>query len=989
MRGHWRLASSALAAALFVHTSKASRDWEEEEGGKNRNCSPQSKIFQLVLGLDEADHVEDGAPQVTLKSEEKEAFSGLPEGCKKWVGQQTCCKAKLFNLVRDESRDEEDRFNAIRDVYAHLSEDVIQPAIDDLSSHSEGDVAKQLTDVSTMLREARISEAMTAYINGCEDPIRHHFAATTCALCNPDVKLLEGKYLEVNTESCKTIWTPCSKAATVLDAVAGKLKAAVDAGVKNDKLVFAHKWLSGAAHQVAGGVKRIEFYKDEDKFCNRIQDKGYAYDPEDWGNLDTLHPGLADHFIAQEEEQKKKEELAKRGTEALADITCVHGWVRGSFCICYPCWEGASCENPAPAGPMRFQPFTPLVAEDVGSQQPLGLVGCQMPTDLATQLSRIKLLKVKSNRGKLSREEAHAQEDPCPKRARTLGAFQELPLQIPVSATETRLEYLVQVPLGSEGLYAVCYCAGAECLNSNDDWWRTGYIKVVRTDGQVDEEEKAEIARAEEDPLTEEAKSGPPLCSTQWKKLPMLSVSFTDFVGKDGVTKVAFECKKGYSDLAGPLVVTCTDGMWKAKLSVEEDPAKEEDEEWDGRLPRCRWGYRQCKSPQDSHIPGGGALQVEDGIAKYTCPFATRMQVDATHLKLKNNQRVVSKAANLKGVVVRGASGNSDIYTVKWHSEGAAKNATTEQVKASDVWMVVKEGYIRSYCQENKHWAPVFSARCVQSDVAKKGVSSWASSADHGSSFGDTRAVAVTNSGKAVVASMNPRVAVSSSVNSASGMHCGGSFGRPEVNQGQAASLIEAFFSSHAGPRSLTDSMLELREVDSHSSFMELDWGDEEGAPSRPQASQEASLLELGGGGGASEAQVAVHTPRRTSSSSRLVSNSMGSARRKSYINMLLEGGQRQRIRKWPVRFTRDAARSFLVDKCWTTVDCSKPGKVQDPEQLEKEEHELRWLYYHWGIGLVVAGVVLAFLSFCCPSICAAKSAKRLDKDVVKSSLAN
>jgi len=128
MRGHWRLASSALAAALFVHTSKASRDWEEEEGGKNRNCSPQSKIFQLVLGLDEADHVEDGAPQVTLKSEEKEAFSGLPEGCKKWVGQQTCCKAKLFNLVRDESRDEEDRFNAIRDVYAQAPQRRRHPA---------------------------------------------------------------------------------------------------------------------------------------------------------------------------------------------------------------------------------------------------------------------------------------------------------------------------------------------------------------------------------------------------------------------------------------------------------------------------------------------------------------------------------------------------------------------------------------------------------------------------------------------------------------------------------------------------------------------------------------------------------------------------------------------------------------------------------------------------------------------------------------------
>lgn len=935
--GRCLAARSALAALLVVRAGAASRELED-----SKTCSPQHDIFKVVLGEFEGDYIYDGDPEVSLKTENQ--YEHLPRGCRKWAGQKTCCKDKLWEMVEFEWVEEAEQIHAIRDVYTHLVPDVITPAVEELASHSQEDLAQQLAEVAVMVEEGRVGEAIAAYIDGCEDPIRLHFAATTCELCNPAIAptLLEGKYMEVDANACKALWSPCSKSVYIIEAVgakltgaAVKLKAVVDAGVKSEKVAFAHTWVDGAAHQVLLAAKRIGFYKEEMEFCKRLQDKGYMYDPKDWGDLDLLHPGLAKKAYKEEEAEKREEAvLVSRATVESRDTQCVHGWLRGSDCFCQPCWEGLYCEIPAKPGPMRAQPFSPLVADNVmGSQQPLPVIGCLMPMDLTAQLARIKLLQVKhtghNGRTPLLKNEA----DPCPHRDPAEGSFRELPLQVPVSASETRLEYLVQAPQGSEGLYAVCFCFGAECLNDTPSWWRIGHIKVVRTDNQAVEEGHVELAISEKDPNALHPDTGPAECDAQWKSLPMPSTAFT-WAGKDAVT---FECRPGYSDRVGPLALKCRSGKWYAIMEAQEGNAPNVTVAWDRQLPRCRWGHRDCASPrEDGRLPGGGAVQVEDGVATYTCPFSSTMVVDAANMKLKAGDRVASKATFIAGEIVRPASNssNNSLYEVLWKVQRLDEQDMASTVNAHELWLVLKDGVFMSYCQPDKSWAPVVG---VVTCKGQKGARTIVAAGMAGGATGV--APGATGAGRGP---------------------CGGTFGIPEVRRGEAFSLIETLLPQPLGFRPETASLLELGKAEqpepwplelgpANASLLELGGQSateaaEPGPAMRELAGAGASMLELGGQAGlpASRLPSSMARPVSSAGTTRMVGRHALSS------SSLMDGGGGPplHIRKWPVRFTKDPAKSFMVDRCWTTRECSAPGVVP-PDMAAaqtalppKKEHE-------------------------------------------------
>lgn len=858
---------------------------EGAQEGSGATCSPQQKIFQLVLGQDEDSYVVDGKPEPALQRDDPE-LTYLPRGCQKWAGESSCCKKSLFESLDSEFADEKRRFATIRDVYAHLREDAIQPAIDELMSQSQEEQAKVFTKVGLQLEKYNVGKAIISYIDNCEDPIRLHFAATTCELCNPDIgpKLPEGKYLEVSEVACENLWLPCSTAMHVVNAMgmklkeaADKLKAVVDAGVRSENVAHAHVWLSGAAKQMRRlAVDRINFYADKDQFCKQLQEQGFKYDPEAWGNLDYLHPSMALVAEAVEAEEVREEEmLSEPQISASLAGQCVHGVLRGSVCFCKPCWEGLHCQNPAKPGPMRTQPYSPLVAEDVvGSQQSLAVIGCKLPTDLNAQLARIKFLKVEETGGSLPHE------DPCPLREAEEGSFRELPLQVPVAATQTRLEYLVQTPQGSEGLYAVCYCFGPECLadfseNSDDNdslsnWWLTGYLKVVRTDAQAEEAEHAEKDKEEKDPRGLHGLTGRPTCDTQWKSFPLDGVSYERVQDS-----LSFECAEGYEDLLGAATLQCHNGIWTAQ---SEDG---HDKEWDGQLPRCRWKHRECSVPQEEgKIQGGGYVLVEDGIAKYTCPAGAFLLADATSLVLKEGAKVQLKAGDVHGVVVGQAE---DTYDIRWELPGAGQRVKNHN--ANEFWAVMEDNSLQSFCHPGNKWVP-----------AVAGVHCQHKPGEPLSPGGDEGRVG-DEAGGVLSGGHGP---------------CGGTFGVPEVHPGQANDLIAHLFGST-----------------------------QSGATSPPPASYpahlpaEASLLESPGVPASgplmdftshAEPQEAGH-PLARRSSGRLVHSSRGSKTKHRQVRLAKPKGRRGlRIQQWPVIFSKDPVHSFDVDRCWVFPDCLSPG---------------------------------------------------------------
>mmetsp|Transcript_100399 Transcript_100399/g.199221 ORF Transcript_100399/g.199221 Transcript_100399/m.199221 type:complete len:978 (+) Transcript_100399:109-3042(+) len=739
------IAESASGASVALATFNDSGSQHDKV---ELQCSSKVDIFHIVLQTTEEKLLQDGPPN------KNELGIPLPRSCERWKEVPNCCKDNFFQRVGSLWSNQESRLAAIRDAYENFVLDFLTPALQVLIGES---TEARMRAVIEFLEKSNATEDVVAYIDHCEDKIRLHFAATTCELCDPNIstKLVEGKVMRVDEGAAQELWGGCEKQPAALEHASTILKQAADRmlSIENDdklgdedddvpahtEVVRARRFLTGAANAVGFSSNHIEFYSDKDQFLKELSEEGYVYQAKNWGWVDMMHPGVAQRSRSKPSPQKtetrnNKKSPVKRSPQKIGKLPkvtnvessntlagpCVHGRPHESGCVCNPCWRGEGCEVRAKAGPVQEQPYAPLIAEDsAASPQSLVVVGCQMPQDISSQLARVRLVQVASA-GSALNEVEDLSKDPCastPLSQESL--FQDLPLQIPVAATDKRLEYMVQVPQDSEGLYAVCFCQNADCHRDTSDWKNTGFVNVVRSQVQQQEDVLAKegvLERGSEEVLEE----GPELqpaqdCDSQWTHLIDESMTLARVADK-----VAFACKEGFTDLSGPREVMCWDGEWYVEpedISEEAFENSSEHHRWNLQLPRCRWKYRNCTAPEVGSSVQEGTLELQDGIGTYTCDQGALLLLDANITNLTVFDRVRKKMEGQLGEVID-VHNHSRSYRVQWDAandvQGGTNHSPTkeDQVPASQLELVTEEDTLKIYCQADGSWAPRVSVRC-------------------------------------------------------------------------------------------------------------------------------------------------------------------------------------------------------------------------------------------------------------------------------------
>jgi len=833
-----------------------------------QSCSPKADIYRLVLGSDEEKFIVDGPPQIALFDDE-----ALPRSCKRWAGNLTCCQDLFFHHVGQESDAEANRFEAVRDAYEHMIPDVIEPAFMTTYSRGEESLAGAISAVKVSLEDGRVAESLLGYIDTCEDQLRLHFVATTCELCDPYLppKLTQDKFLQVGEEVCDRLWEACreapavlQRAAALLSQAAEKLQATVDAGAKGREVLRAQRWMLAAARQVSNTAHRISWYDDREDFCGEVGNEGYGYRREAWGNLDRMHPGTAPPPAS----SVPSTPSAQLSQGAGGTNHCIHGKVYEGSCVCEHCWRGEQCDMPALPGPFKEQPLNPLVAEDsIRGHQSLELIGCSMPKDLDSQLARIKLLLGQSHRS----SEAEAGEDFCAVPGGSEGVFKGLSLQVPVEASELRLEWLVRVPFGSEGSYTVCYCFGPHCDSHLGSWWTTGHLKIVRTQAEkrslmmVSEKEFEKAVAANLPSLPAIQTSSERACDEQWTEEDMASITYMQI---NGMT--VFKCREGFIDLGSPQALRCVHGLWYAEEVGEEKESGEGAEalvkgrdvrrssHWDGQLPRCRWARNDCNVSHDSLKDG--SMTVRDGTIMYTCDEGMTMAISGSLGPLREGEQVRRKQDGRIGEIVDAGRLHGGAYHVRFHL-GAHRSARDEgevlNLNGTELEFLPKDRSFTRFCKGDGTWGPVATPRCLQSQELVA-----AATANAAASMLETE--------KNVVLPAQP-------------------LGRPiTTEEGEASPPLQP------GTASSED--------------------------------QPPMLLEL-----AAETAVDSRSMAGAEGAGRQSSGIAGSGRSHLFGDIHDSDTAPQfRIHKWPVRFTKDSGVNvFEVDRCWTgQVDCE--GAAED-----------------------------------------------------------
>lgn len=630
---------------------------------------PHVPVFHMVLKTDETKFFKDG--HATPTGQPMRELTKL-RSCAR-LEDKSCCTDDYFKQVDQIFARETMRLALVRDVYSYLVSDSIQPAIAALLTAGNNELADRAKAQREILEAPDAAHSIVNYIDGCEEVIQKYFSAALCALCDPqlDRKLTEDRYLVISDKACDIVHKPCANMPAKLQNAAqkfeqaGKEFAAIDQELPSDRklseVTRASTELSNLATLVEITSTRIDYYKDENAFCKKLNEEGYVYRPQAWGNVDLMHPSssrflerlksrvqirtLLDRMRAQKQDEDGRfsnedslgspEPLRVGGIKygVKEPTRCVNGalidGVSGKECKCEDCWSGNTCEVKVRVKPFLKQPFTPLTAKEQLIPQSILVGGCEMPTEIDSHFAHIKIVDPSpmtlDESAKLARAGLDT-KDLCVVR-KGAPPFREVIYQVPVTVKRDALEYLVHVRHSETGeqplpAYVVCFCFGPECFEDPPSWYTIGMIDVV-PGGRMEKE----------DSLINEGHGygGPPHyanerpCGQQW--LPAMDGHGIKLAPGIDRSLMTFECMdENFGDMAGPRWIRCIDGEWfcdDANINPEQSELRTH---WDGQLPTCRWKWDNC--PEPATKLDGGFVTIENGLARYVCQPSRIMYVE-------------------------------------------------------------------------------------------------------------------------------------------------------------------------------------------------------------------------------------------------------------------------------------------------------------------------------------------------------------------------
>jgi len=665
-------------------------DGTPEEDGPQ--CHPELPIFHMVMKFNEVDFIRTGPPQPSAGP-----ITNL-KGCEKWT-DGSCCTDDFFDQVKEIWNAEAKRFIAVRDYYQRLVEDRIQPAIAMLDERNEAEVAQKVTDLRRRLEESEAAEEISKYIEACEDQIRIFFSTTLCELCDPELtdKVRQQRTLAVRREGCQALHAQCKdmpdrlKAASETFRETGIQMEELTSGVSRglDAVLDAVTSLKSASIVTAKVAERIDFYRNEEQMCDHLQEEGFAYRPGVWANLDQLHPGSLQ--LQEGEANFDEQAMAGVGTQATAwgEKDFGTGWMNGakpprfqtrygvkppqscerggtlkkmpggSFeCECLPCFTGNRCEVKIEARALSKQRFRPLISSKDAQPQSIIVAGCNMPTDLQSQMAHIKF--VPGHR--LTPKEKSAllkvgltADDVCLVRPSAPG-FESLLTQIPVAAMSEYSEWQIHVQQirqdkSSVKHFAVCFCYGPECFEEvqmldekpgeNDplvihrkykekdalSWYTAGHIAVHYTD----------LASSSETSYTGLNSNWYSIRNMQPERSCGEQWAYGNYLQTHGVVAekrernmVRFSCDKNFIDMQGPHWLKCVDGIWFEEPDELDKEYTETLTRWNLELPYCRWKFSSCDKRKLGNLKlDNGAINVANGVARYACNADFQLVVGA------------------------------------------------------------------------------------------------------------------------------------------------------------------------------------------------------------------------------------------------------------------------------------------------------------------------------------------------------------------------
>jgi len=544
----------------------------------------------------------------------------------------------FYKRLGDETQPMAKELAYVQDQYRHFREDTVQFAL-------EAQTDKQSPETERLNEAAEIAqqgvEHVLDFINQCEDPLRLFFASMACSLCRPNLDdyLTEGTILQISGENVTELAKNCSMMPKKLQK-AGKLFMQARNVLRENNTcqerwyVHTQTWLDRAARLSLLRSKDIRPKYVESTFLKALQNKGYVYEPEDWGDVLLLHISVLATdderrtFVAQDEMRffvpkesriqdmrEKAQNLddpdfsdhtddegpsntdadddsdnitaeASNGANSLSELSetsemsedqelkCVNGRKRRWHCQCHHCWTGVSCNVKMVEGPGINQEFEPLVAERAagagGYHQELAVQGCQLHTDLRYQLARITLVPISE-----AAEGRRKTEDLC--KSPQASYSNALRLKIPSRVSRRQYVYSIDAPIGAFARYEVCYCYGVECFDDKD--WQTkaslaGWSSVGQVEVVNTEEERDAVVLKMFEPTALKARwireQPAKLCKTDW----YLKEQETFFFVRRG-QNVFFNCSEGFQNLKGIEQLTCHNGAWKVAKHSEDNPMEQ------------------------------------------------------------------------------------------------------------------------------------------------------------------------------------------------------------------------------------------------------------------------------------------------------------------------------------------------------------------------------------------------------------------------------
>lgn len=208
----------ALLIAWVVAVSCLSHPTGQEE------ClGPHVPVFHMVLKMDEQKYIREGRP---LPSDRQIAKLTDLRACQDIAKDMSCCKDDFFQQIGQIFQRETDRFAKIQDHYKFLVPDWIQPAVQALrgASPPHGKLARLAEEEGESIEGPEAAQAVLKYMMDCEEVIKQYFSAALCGLCDKKLgdKLTEDRYMLINEQACTMVYTRCAKMPETLEVASDK-----------------------------------------------------------------------------------------------------------------------------------------------------------------------------------------------------------------------------------------------------------------------------------------------------------------------------------------------------------------------------------------------------------------------------------------------------------------------------------------------------------------------------------------------------------------------------------------------------------------------------------------------------------------------------------------------------------------------------------------------------------------------------------------------